>query len=90
MHRIGRVPVILTPMKRAVRRLYAGWMAFARRLGILMSSILLGAIFLLVVPWLRLLFVRRRAVLGTGLEEASFWEKAPPVPADVESLLRQY
>ncbi len=65
-------------------------MAFARALGILTSSLLLGAVFLLVVPWLSLLFARRGRVLRTSLEPTSFWEAAPPVPRDIETLLRQY
>ncbi len=77
-------------MKRALRRLHDGWTALARGLGVLTASALLGAVFLLVVPWLRLLFVRRGEVLRTGLEDPSFWEKAPPVPGDVAALLRQH
>ena len=77
-------------MKDVFRRLYKGWMAFAHGLGVVTSSILLGAVFLLVVPWLRLLFVRRAEVLRTSLDPDSYWEPAPPVPRDVEALLRQY
>ena len=77
-------------MKRTLRRLYAGWMVFARGLGVLMSWILLSAVFLLLVPWLRLLFVRRSEVLRTDLDPASFWEPALGAPRDIKALLRQY
>ena len=72
------------------RRLLDEWTALSQEAGGWVSMILLGAVFVLVVPWFKLLFVRPRRVLGTDLGGDSFWRELPPMSFDADRQQRQF
>jgi len=67
------------------RAAWRRWRAFARKAAEVQSEVVLGALFVAVVPFA----AARRLVAGSPLRPAG-WRARPQAPADLDSARRQY
>jgi hypothetical protein len=78
-------------MKRLLRRLYDGWCAFGRGLGVVNMTILLTLVYWLILPVFAL--VRFSDPLRTGRRRrgaASHWQPSAPPRSDLAGLYRPF
>lgn len=76
-------------MREVLARLARGWKSFAHRLGRVQSTLLLGLVYLFVIPPFSL--VRWKDPLRRELDESGgFWEPMEPVDDDAEDAARRF
>jgi hypothetical protein len=62
-----------------MKRIYAGWMAFAHRLQVIVTTVLFGAIYLVVVPLFALVAVTGDTLrLRRSSRRETFWVRRRP------------
>ena len=79
-------------MKRILKAIWRGWKAFAHKLGVLNTKIILTILYFIVIGTAAMIAkILRRDLLDRRLcDEDSFWKARESLPVNLENARRQF